>query len=112
MTKRGSEVPNQSGTTWGVVGNTPVVSTAGQWFRINMLSAVSPRGRLRFMLSTNNVNEDSFCEFLRRPMTGAARPVFLIVDNDKPHHSQRIKEFVATQVGRLQLFYLPRIRQS
>src|SRR5512144_2293248 len=96
-----------SGTTWGVIADTPVVPATGQRFRINMLSAVSPRGRLRFMLRTDNVDEDIFCEFLRRLLVGAQRPIFLIVDNDKPHRSRRVKEFVATQDGRLQLFYLP-----
>src|SRR5512144_148858 len=98
---------DHSGTTWGVVGTTPVVPAAGQRFRINMLSAVSPRGWLRFMLSTEHVNEDMFCDFLRRLLTRAERPIFLIVDNYKSHRSQRIKESVAAQEGRLQLFYLP-----
>src|SRR5512143_3271179 len=72
-----------------------------------MLSAVSPRGRLRFMLSTEHVNEEILGDFLRRLLTGAERPIFLIVDNYKPHRSQRVKAFVAAQEGRLQLFYLP-----
>lgn len=96
-----------SGLTWGVIGATPVVPTTGQRFRLNLLSAVSPRGRVRFRLSTDHVTEDNFCDFLRRLLTGAARPIFLIVDHYKPHRSQRIKEFVAAQNGRLQLFYLP-----
>src|SRR5512144_1527855 len=98
---------DHSGTTWGVIGDTPVVPATGQRFRLNMLSAISPRGRLRFMLSTDTVDEDIFCEFLRRLLVGAQRPIFLIVDNYKPHRSRRVKEFVATQDGRLQLFYLP-----
>src|SRR5512143_471332 len=93
-----------SGTTWGVIGDTPVVPATGQRFRLNMLSAVSPQGRLRFMLSTANVDEEGFCDFLRRLLTGAERPVFLIVDNYKPHRSQRIKDFIVAQEGRLQLF--------
>src|SRR5512144_780616 len=55
-----------SGTTWGVMGDTPVVPVTGQRFRLHMLSAVSPQGRLRFMLSTEPVNEEIFCDFLRR----------------------------------------------
>src|SRR5512147_2068600 len=40
---------DHSGTTWGVMGDTPVVPVTGQRLRLNMLSAVSPQGRLRFM---------------------------------------------------------------
>src|SRR5512144_704582 len=74
-----------SGTTWGVRGQTPVVPNTGQRLRLTMFSAISPRGRLRFMVSTEHVNEEVFCDFLRRLMCGAERPVFLIVDNYKPH---------------------------
>ncbi|HYQ92921.1 MAG TPA: transposase, partial [Candidatus Competibacteraceae bacterium] len=95
---------DHSGTTWGVMGDPPVVPATGQRCRINMLSAVSPRGRFRLMLSTEPVNEEVFGEFLRRLLTGAERPVFLMVDHYKPHRSQRVKDVVATQEGRLQLF--------
>ncbi len=32
------------GTTWGEIGHTPVVSTTGARFSVNMISAVSPQG--------------------------------------------------------------------
>ena len=38
-----------SGTTWGKVGETPVVQRTGARFKVNVISAVSPRGQLRFM---------------------------------------------------------------
>ncbi len=37
---------------------TPVVRTESQKFKVNMLSAVSKRGKLRFMLYKDNMNAD------------------------------------------------------
>jgi len=39
-----------SGATWALRGKTPVVRVTGQRFRLNMISAVSPKGSLRFMV--------------------------------------------------------------
>jgi transposase len=55
-----------SGTTWGPKGETPVVRVTGQRFRLNMISAVSPRGQLRFMVVRGGVNASVFIDFLKR----------------------------------------------
>ena len=41
-----------AGTTWAPVGRTPVVQRTGARYSMNMLSAVTAQGALRFMLST------------------------------------------------------------
>ncbi len=96
-----------AGTTWGVKGKTPVVPRTGQRKSINMLSAVTARGDLRFMLVRGRVNGVVFAEFLRRLMHNAAHPVFLILDGHSIHHSRPVRDFVASQEGRLRLFFLP-----
>lgn len=40
-----------TGTTWVPKGQTPVVEATGQRFGLNLLSAVSPRGEFRVMLT-------------------------------------------------------------
>ena len=37
-----------AGTTWAPVGRTPVVTTTGDWFAVNLISAVTAKGKLRF----------------------------------------------------------------
>ena len=96
-----------AGTTWGVKGRTPVVPRTGRRNSINMLSAVSARGELRFMLIQGRVNGAAFAEFLRRLMHNAAQPVFLILDGHSIHRSRPVCDFVASQQGRLRLFFLP-----
>jgi transposase len=96
-----------AGTTWRVKGKTPVVARTGQRKSVNMLSAVSARGELRFMLVQGRVNGAVFAEFLRRLMHNAAQPVFLVLDGHSIHHSRTVRDFVASQKGRLRLFFLP-----
>jgi transposase len=96
-----------AGTTWGVKGQTPVVPRTGGRHSINMLSTVSARGELRFMLVKGRVNGLVFAGFLRRLMHNASHPVFLILDGHSIHRSRPVRDFVAAQQGRLRLFFLP-----
>jgi len=96
-----------AGTTWGVRGQTPVVRSTGQRRSVNMISAVSARGHLRFMLTKGKVNGLVFVEFLKRLMHNAARPIFLILDGGSFHRSRPVKDYVASLGGKLRLFFLP-----
>jgi len=96
-----------AGTTWAPKGQTPVVHTTGARFGLNMMSAISARGQLRFMVVHGSVNGERFCEFLRRLVHNAPRPIFLIVDGHPTHRAKRTRHFVDSLGGRLRLFFLP-----
>lgn len=95
------------GTTWAPKGQTPVVRTTGARYRYNMISAVAPRGDLRFMLTKKTVTAGVFVEFLKRLLQGMKHPVFLIVDGHPVHRSVKVQKYVASTQGALQLFFLP-----
>jgi transposase len=97
-----------SGTTWAPVGTTPVVEGTGARFKVNMISAVSAQGRLRFWVIDDNLTAPRFIEFCRRLLHDSGdRPVFLIVDGHPAHRAKTVKTFVASTNGRLRLFFLP-----
>jgi transposase len=96
-----------AGTTWAPVGRTPVVANTGARFSINMLSAVSAQGALRFMLHDGTVNATVFIEFCKRLLEDAGGPVFLIVDGHPSHRARAVATFVAATQGALRLFFLP-----
>lgn len=96
-----------SGTTWAPVGKTPVVEATGARFSLNLISAVSAEGTLRFMTVDGRLTGPKFIEFLRRLLHGAERPIFLIVDGHPVHRSARVRSFVESTNGALQLFFLP-----
>lgn len=105
--KAGVRSDYHSGTTGAAVGKTPVVETTGARFRVNMISAVSAKGWLRFMTFNGEMNADKFVEFLKRLIYRSFRPVFLILDGHPVHKSRKVKEYVARTDGKLRLFILP-----
>lgn len=96
------------GRTWGKKGETPVVSSTGARYRMSLISAVTARGHMRFMIKEKGgVNADVFIEFLKRLMLGSRSKIFLIVDRGPAHVAKKTKAFVAGLGGALRLFYLP-----
>jgi transposase len=96
-----------SGKTWAPKGKTPIIRTTGARFGFNMISAVSPKGELRFMIVEGKVAGKQFCDFLRRLTFRAERPIFLILDGHPVHRSAKVKGLVESMKGKLQLFLLP-----
>jgi len=96
-----------AGTTWARKGETPVVKATGQRFSVNMISAVSNRGDMRFMVCESGINAKVFIEFLKRLLHDIRSPIFLIVDGHPTHKAKLVKKFVQSTNGRLGLFYLP-----
>ena len=95
------------GTTWAPKGQTPIVESTGARFSVNMLSAINARGHMRFMTINGRLNSDRFIEFLKRLIHNEEHPVFLIVDGHPTHRSAKVKKYVESTEGKLQLFYLP-----
>jgi transposase len=99
---------HHAGRTWGKKGETPVVSSTGARYRMSLISAVTARGHMRFMIKEKGgVNADVFIEFLKRLMLGSRRKIFVIVDRGPAHVARKTKAFVAGLGGALRLFYLP-----
>ena len=99
---------HHAGRTWGRKGQTPVVETTGARHGMSLISAISARGHMRFMIKERGgVNAAVFIEFLKRLVTGAKRAIFLIVDRGSAHTAKMTKAFVESLNGRLRLFYLP-----
>jgi transposase len=98
---------HHSGTTWGVKGLTPIVYSTGERFGFNMISAISPRGMLRFKVVEGTVGAAQFIGFLKGLLHGATKPIYLIVDGHSSHKAKMTRKFVESTQGRLKLFLLP-----
>lgn len=96
-----------AGTTWAPVGRTPIVEGTGNRVSINMLSAVTRRGKLYFSFVDGAGNSATFIAFLTDLLHDIAGKIFLIVDGHSSHISKATKAFVTNQDGRLSLFFLP-----
>ena len=76
-------------------------------FKINMISTITNRGKLRFMVYEQNMDADLFITFLQRLIDSSDRKVFLILDNLRVHHSKIVKSWVEDHSEKIKLFYLP-----
>lgn len=96
-----------SGTTWAIKGRTPVVRHTGQRFSLNMISAVSNRGSMRFMVTKERIGSKLFLEFCKRLMVGQKRKIFLIVDGHPSHKAKVVRAYLGALGGKLKIFFLP-----
>jgi transposase len=99
---------HHAGRTWGKKGETPILETTGARHAMSLISAITSRGHMRFMIvEKGGVNADVFIEFLKRLIAGAKRVIFLIVDRGPAHVAKKTRAFVESLNGSLRLFYLP-----
>jgi len=88
-------------------GKTPVMEHTAKRFKINMISSITNRGKLRFMVYEQNMDADLFVTFLERLITSSDKKIFLILDNLRVHHSKIVKAWVKEHQKDIALFYLP-----
>lgn len=98
---------DQIGRTYGKIGQTPVVKGSSQRFSCQMISTVSNRGNLRFMIFEGKFNADVCITFLKRLIKDTRRKIFLILDGHPVHKSKKVKSWIAANAAKISLFVLP-----
>lgn len=100
---------HQTGRTYGRIGVTPAILGTGRRFGCNMISAITNRGQLAFMVFKHRFTAPVFLRFLARLLKQRAGkgPVFLIVDRHPVHVSARVSAWVARRNATLKLHFLP-----
>lgn len=98
---------HQTGTSFSPKGKTPVVKSTGKRFRVNMISTVTNKGTLRFMLFEESFTAQVFLNFLERLTKGSETKIFLILDNLRVHHAKMLKGWLGKNKDKIELFYLP-----
>ena len=102
-------VSNQAnyGRSYAPIGKTPVIPRPAQRFSQSMISSVTNRGGMRFMIYDGALNIEIFLKFLKRLIKGRLRKLFLIVDNLRVHRAKAVMAFVAEHSDVIELFFLP-----
>lgn len=103
----GMRSDHQTGTTYGRKGHTPVVRGTGQRFSCNMISTITNRGTLRFMVFQGRFTGLVFIAFLQRLIQSAERTVFLIVDGHPVHRATAVQRWLSARAEAIRLFFLP-----
>ena len=95
------------GYTWAPVGQRPTVPVTGKRGCISTMSAITPEGRLFFMIPREKVNALVFVSFLEGLLREhPRRQIFVVTDKASSHTAAATRDFVETQ-PRLRLFFLP-----
>ena len=96
-----------AGTTWAPVAVTPVIASTGARFSVNMISAISAQGKLRFSIVNGMLDSAKLIEFLKRLLHKAPGPVFAVLDGHPVHRSKAVRAFTETTNGALEVYRLP-----
>lgn len=106
----GMRSDHQAGRSYAPRGHTPTRAGTGQRFRCNMISALTNRGRLAFMIFKGRFNAGVYLRFTRRLLKEAkGRKVFLIVDRHPAHRAKKVQTWLGQRDvrERMRMFYLP-----
>jgi transposase len=103
----GMRSDHATGRSYGRRGRTPVIPGTGQRFGCNMISAVTNRGRLYFMVFKKRFRAAVFLEFTKRLLRQHRRRIYLIVDRHPVHRSRKVHDWLEQHAHRVRLFYLP-----
>lgn len=88
-------------------GKTPVIRLNAKRESINMISAVTNQGKVRFRIFDGTMNADILIDFMMRLVSDAKRKVILILDNLRVHHAKVVKDWLEQHKGMIEVFYLP-----
>jgi transposase len=95
------------GTTWGKIGQTPEVADSGDRFSLRLISAVSPRGDMKFSSFTGRMNGVRFVDFLKKLHADVGRPLIVIADNASYHTGAVVQRYMKQARGQVTVANLP-----
>jgi transposase len=99
---------HQAGRSYAPKGRTPTTSGTGKRFRMNMLSVITNRGHLAFMIFKSCFTAPILLRFLRRLVKESRqRKVFLIMDRHPVHRSKAVRRWLVNNSSRIEMFLLP-----
>lgn len=103
----GMRSDHQAGRSYGRRGRTPVIPGTGKRFRCNMLSTITNRGKLAFLVFRGRFTAVVFIGFLHRLMRQRRRKVFVIVDRHPVHIAEKVARWVQHRQRWIRLYFLP-----
>ncbi|HXF07975.1 MAG TPA: transposase, partial [Candidatus Acidoferrales bacterium] len=87
-------------------GKTPQIRVMNR--REGLMSTVTHRGKVRWMVFEGAMNPDILIDFMKRHIKeAAAKKVLLILDHLKVHHAKVVKAWLAANAHEIEVFYLP-----
>jgi transposase len=95
------------GRSYAPRGRTPAVRVCQTRIKLSLITAVTNRGELRWMVVDGAANAPTFVHFLERLVREARGKVFLIVDRLKAHRARLTRDWLAEHSSEIEVHHLP-----
>lgn len=103
----GMRSDHQAGRSYAPQGETPVIKRTGQRFSLNMISALSNKGHLQFMIINGRFNSEVFETFLKRLIKYSKQKIYFVTDGHPAHKTKKLNAWLAVNKKRIEVFFLP-----
>lgn len=88
-------------------GHPPILPVETKRERVNMLSAISSQGSVRYMVYRDSMDQRRLIQFMRRLIGTSDQKVFLVLDNLKVHHGKLVSAWLEKHREKIEIFFLP-----
>jgi transposase len=88
-------------------GETPIVEATGKKESVSMMSAITNRGKISWKLYDGSITSERVLEFVKQLVKNRKRKIYLILDNSSTHRGKILKEWVAANKKKIEIYYLP-----
>jgi transposase len=95
------------GRSYALKGETPVLRIKNNRSSLSVISTVTNKGEMRWRIFSGALDARILIDFLRRLTRGAAKKIFLILDNLRVHHAKVVQQWLAENAAKIEVFYLP-----
>jgi transposase len=103
----GINTENHKIRSYAPKGKTPTIKTSGKRLKLNVISAVTSKGVMKFMTYLQSMTGKLFIKFMKKLINSSSKKVLLVVDNLKVHHSKAVTEWLEDNSKKIEVFYLP-----
>jgi len=103
----GMRSDHQAGKSYSPKGKTPIIKRTGQRFSLNMISAISPKGHLQFMIIDGRFNGDVFIKFLKQMIRYSKEKIYFVTDGHPAHKTKKLNAWLQENKKRIEVFFLP-----
>jgi len=98
---------HQAGRSYAPAGEMPVIKKTGQQFSLNMISAISNKGHLQFMIIDGRFNSKVFETFLKQMLKYSRQKVYFVTDGHPAHKTKKLNEWLSANKNKIEIFFLP-----
>lgn len=95
------------GRSFAPRGKTPIIRPCQKRAGVGLISALSNKGELRWMVLDGAIKAPILIGFLQRLIKDAQRKVFLILDNLRVHRARLVQDWLEGHIAQIEVFHLP-----